>query len=104
MMYSYPLWLLLFLVLPLALLWILNFRTLIKHKVVLVAVLVGCLAVSVPWDILSVEDHIWYFSEPHIVGVWLWGLPVEEYVYISFVALLASSVTILVWERYGVKQ
>jgi len=77
---------------------------LIKHKVVLVAVLVGCLAVSVPWDILSVENHIWYFSEPHIVGLWLWGLPVEEYVYISLVALLASSVTILVWERYGVKQ
>ena len=103
-MYSYPLWLLLFLTLPLALIWIFKSQTLMKYKWVLVLTTIGCLIISVPWDILSVNDHIWYFSEPHIVGIWLLGLPIEEYVYISFVGLLAACVTILIWERYGVKQ
>jgi len=103
-MYSYPLWLLLFLTLPLALIWIFKFQTLIRYKLALTLTTIGCLILSVPWDILSVNDHIWYFSKPHIVGVWLLGLPIEEYVYISFVGLLASSVTILIWESYGVKR
>src|SRR6266487_880157 len=104
MMFSYPLWLLLFLTLPVVLIWIFNFQTLMKYKLVLGLIVIGCLAVSVPWDILSVNDQIWYFSKPHIVGISLLGLPIEEYIYISFVGLLASSVTVLIWERYGVKK
>src|SRR5215510_12410235 len=104
MMYSYPVWLLLFLTLPLAFIGIFKFQTLMKYKWVLILTTLGCLIVSVPWDILSVNDHIWYFSKPHIFGIWLWGLPIEEYLYILFVGLLSSSVTILLWERYGVKK
>lgn len=100
-MYSYPIWLVLFLILPLALLWIFKYKTLKKYTGVLGLTVAGCLAVSVPWDILSVNDHIWYFAKPHIFGLSLLGLPIEEYVYIAGVALLACSVTILVWERYG---
>jgi len=72
-----------------------------KYGSTLTLTAIGCLAVSVPWDILSVKDHIWYFSKPYILGVWLLGLPIEEYVYILFVGLLSASVTILLWERYG---
>jgi len=75
-----------------------------KYKLVLALTIIGCLAIAVPWDILSVNDHIWYFSEPYILGVWLFGLPIEEYIYITFVALLSSSVTVLLWEQYGVKK
>lgn len=104
MPYSYPLWLCLFLILPLAILWKIKFEILIKYKLVLTLTTLGCLAVSIPWDILSVKDRIWYFSIPHILGAWLLGLPVEEYIYISFVGLLSSCVTILFWEKYGVKK
>ena len=103
MMYSYPLWLLLFLTIPLALIWSLKFQTLMKYRLALTLTAIGCLAIAVPWDMLAVKDHIWYFSEPYIVGLWLLGLPVEEYVYILFVGLLCSSVTILLWECYGIK-
>ena len=98
-MYSYPIWLALFLILPLLLLWILRFQTLAKYKWILVLVAIGCLGISVPWDIMSVNDRIWYFSEPHIVGVWLMGLPIEEYLYILLLALLSACSTILLWER-----
>jgi lycopene cyclase domain-containing protein len=103
-MYSYPLWLLLFLVLPLVLLWTFKFQTFMKYKWVLVLVAIGCVGVSVPWDILSVNDRIWYFSEPHIVGIWLLGLPIEEYFYIVLLGVLSCCVTILLWERYGARE
>ena len=99
-MYSYPIWLVLFLIIPLLLLWAFKSQTLVKYKWVLVLVAVGSLVISVPWDIMSVNDRIWYFSEPHIVGVWLIGLPIEEYFYILLLALLSSCSTILLWERY----
>jgi lycopene cyclase domain-containing protein len=99
-MYSYPIWLFLFLILPLLLLGAFKLRTLAKYKGVLVLVVIGCLGISVPWDIMSVNDRIWYFSEPHIVGVWLMGLPIEEYFYILLLSLLSACSTILLWERY----
>src|SRR5512140_2602732 len=100
-MHTYPLWLLLFFSLRLGLLWAFNYRTLKQYASMLGLTVVGCLAVSVPWDILSVNDHIWYFRQPQISGVWLLGLPVEEYVYIACMGLLACTVTLLLWERYG---
>jgi lycopene cyclase domain-containing protein len=103
-MSSYPLWLLLFLILPLGLIGAFEFRTLMKYRLALALTAIGCLVLAVPWDMLAVSVHIWYFSEPYILGLWLWGLPVEEYVYILFVGLLSASVTILVWERYGVRK
>jgi len=103
-MYSYSLWLLIFLTLPLALIWSFKFRTLLKYRLALFLTALACLALAVPWDMLAVSDHIWYFSRPYILGVWLLGLPVEDYVYILFVGLLSSSVTILVWDRYGVRK
>jgi lycopene cyclase domain-containing protein len=103
-MYSYPIWLALFLILPLAALWIFAHKTLNKYLGVLTMVVIGSLAVSVPWDILSVNERIWYFAKPHILGPSVLGLPVEEYIYIVGVAVLACSVTILLWERYGEKK
>lgn len=103
-MRAYPLWLLLFLILPLGLIWTFQFRTLMRYRWPLLLTGIGCLAIAVPWDMLAVKDHIWYFSEPYILGVWLFGLPIEEYVYILFVALLSASVTVLAWERYGVRK
>lgn len=103
-MYSYPLWLLLFLTLPLGLIWGFKLRILIKYRMALLLTAMGCLFIAVPWDLLAVNDHIWYFSEPYILGIWLLGLPIEEYVYILFVGLLSASVTILAWERYGIRK
>lgn len=103
-MYSYRLWLLIFLTLPLGLISGFRFQILLKYRLVLTLTALGCLALAVPWDMLAVSDHIWYFSEPYILGVWLLGLPIEEYVYILFVGLLSASVTVLVWESYGSKK
>jgi lycopene cyclase domain-containing protein len=101
--YSYPIWLVFFLILPLALVWAFKFQNLWKYKWVLGITTLGCLVVAVPWDILSVNERVWYFTVPHIFGVWLLGLPLEEYVYIFCLSLINASLTVLLWERLRVR-
>lgn len=102
-MYEYLIWLLIFVILPLIILWIWKFRDLAKYKKVFFLAPVGSLIFSIPWDIIAVRENIWYFREPHILGIWLFGLSIEEYLFIIFVTLLFSSITVLLWKRLGVK-
>jgi lycopene cyclase domain-containing protein len=102
-MYEYLIWLLIFVILPFIILWIWKFRDLIKYKKVFFLATIGSLIFSIPWDVISVRENIWYFRKPHILGIWLFGLPIEEYLFIIFVTLLFSSITILLWEKLGVK-
>ncbi len=103
-MYEYPLWLLISVISPLVLLWIFRFNLLIKYKEALILAPIGSLIFSVLWDYIAIKEKIWYFTESHIFGIWFLGLPVEEWIFIIFVTLLFSSITVLLWEKYGVKK
>lgn len=88
-------------VLPLAVLWAVWWRQL-KDYWRVVALNVGfALAFAVPWDFLAIRTRIWYFTEPQVVGVWLLGLPVEEWLFISLVTALLTTVAVLAWRRWG---
>lgn len=67
-------------------------------------VIIGSILVSFPWDYIMIKERVWYFKEPHIIGIWLLNLPIEEWLFISLVALLFSTVTILLLEKYGVER
>ncbi len=103
MKYSYLIWLLLFVVLPLVVLWILHFKTLKKYSKVLFYAVIGALIFSYPWDYTAIKENIWYFTKPQIVGVLLLGIPVEEWFFIIFVTLLFSTTTILLWKKFDNK-
>ena len=47
--------------------------------------------IGIIWDQLSVRFGIWSFSSDKIIGN-LFGLPIEEYIFIIFVPLLAIMV------------
>ena len=66
-------------------------------------VVIGSIIFSVPWDYIAIRERIWYFTEQHIFGILLFGLPIEEWVFIIFMALLFSTITALLMEKYGVK-
>ena len=51
--------------------------------------------VGVIWDQISVRMGIWSFSQDMIVGN-LFGIPIEEYIFIIFVPLLVITVYTLV--------
>jgi lycopene cyclase domain-containing protein len=94
-------WLSIFVFLPILGLFVFFGRRLLKYWRVIGLSIIGALIFSVPWDIISVKEHIWYFEEPYIVGWWYAGLPLEEYLFIIFVTALFAMVSVLAWERYG---
>ena len=51
--------------------------------------------IGVIWDQISVRTGIWSFSEDKIIGN-IFGIPIEEYLFIIFVPLLTISVYTLV--------
>ena len=96
-------WLLIFTISPLMILWIWKFKYLTKYKIVFFLAPIGSLIFSIPWDIISVKENIWYFTEPHILGIYILWLPIEEWFFIILVTLVFSSVTVVLWKKFGVK-
>ncbi len=97
----YPGWLALFLALPLALVWATRGRLLWRCRRALGLTLLGALLLGGLWDALAVRVHIWYYAAANIAGLWLLGLPVEEWLWISGTALLFGCLAVLVKEREG---
>jgi lycopene cyclase domain-containing protein len=92
-MYLYLQLLIIFVVIPNAILLYVN-RKELSLKTLLVSLgILFCIAVL--WDQLSVRMEIWSFSPDEIVGV-VFGLPVEEYVFFLFVPLLSINVFVLI--------
>lgn len=104
MIYSYPLWLLIFAILPSVILWIFRFNQLKRYAKVLIGTLIFSLIFSLAWDYLAINDRVWYFEKPHISSIYLLALPIEEWIFIIAETLLFSTITIILWEKYGVNK
>lgn len=53
------------------------------------------LVFSVPWDLLAVNTKIWSFPRETNLGIYIGILPLEEYLFIIFITLLVSCLTII---------
>ena len=92
---AYIYWLFTFVWLPLIILWVANWKYLVKYRNVFLYCIVWALVFSIPWDIWAVKADIWHFPEDTNVGIWIGGLPLEEYFFIIFVTMLISTVVLL---------
>ena len=92
-MYLYILLMIVFAVVPsLVLLYILRDRINFKNLGISLLIL---FIIGVIWDQISVRMGIWSFSQDKIVGN-LFGMPIEEYLFMVFVPLLVITVYVLV--------
>ena len=101
MHYSYILWLAVFVATPLIIELIVFRKTLRTYHTPILLAPIGALVFSFPWDYISIQENIWYFREPYIAGIWLFGLPIEEWLFITLVTLLFATTAVIVWSRYG---
>jgi lycopene cyclase domain-containing protein len=92
-MYFYLQLLVIFVIIPNAILLCLNRREIAVRTLLISLGILFCIAVL--WDQLSVRMGIWSFSPNEIVGS-IFGLPVEEYLFFLLVPLLSINIYILI--------
>lgn len=63
----------------------------------LAATLVPVAAVFASWDLLAVRQGDWWYSARYTLGVWLLGLPVEEWLFFLMIPVCA----LLTYEALG---
>ena len=51
------------------------------------------------WDGIAIQVGVWYYDPATIAGVWLLGMPLEEWLWIVGVTLMFGSVTVVWMER-----
>ncbi|MDQ3249464.1 MAG: lycopene cyclase domain-containing protein [Chloroflexota bacterium] len=96
--YTYLLWL--FTCIGLPLLALLRWRLqLWQQRRALAWVLLGSLVGGWAWDALAVRFELWYYDPANIVGVWLLGLPLEEWLWIAGTTLLFGGLTVILAQR-----
>ena len=91
--YYYILLMLVFAVVPsIILLYILRDKIKIKNLAISLFIL---FIIGVIWDQISVRLGIWSFSQDKIIGN-LFGIPIEEYIFMIFVPILSIMIYTLV--------
>ena len=86
-MLNYWIWLFIYVFLPMALLIAYKGKLLSRYKRTIILCGIGSLAVAVPWDYFAIQRGQWWFPPEGIVGIWFFGLPLEEWIFISFIGM-----------------
>lgn len=98
-MYSYIIWLTIFVWLPLAILWSVYPFVIQKYwKIVFSMASLSCLG-GIPWDLWAVHKGIWYWTAGKTIGLSWLVLPLEEYLFIFFVPMLVATLTIIFYKK-----
>ncbi len=95
---TYLIWLAVFIGIPVLALLRRGARTAERRRALLL-VMLGSLAGGWLWDALSVRLGIWFYAPANILGVWLVGLPLEEWLWIGGVTLMFGLLTVVLVER-----
>lgn len=96
---TYIIWLALFVGLPLLALLAVARRALWQRRRALALCVGGALAGGWAWDALIVRLGAWYYDPRFILGWWVAGLPIEEWIWIVGVTLLFGGLTVALAER-----
>ena len=96
--YTYLLWLFFFMGVPL-LLQLRWWRLFWQQRRAILWTLLGSLVGGWLWDAAAVRFNLWYYEAERIAGIWWFGLPLEEWLWIVGVTLLFANLTVLLVER-----
>lgn len=96
---TYLIWLAIFLALPIAFLWLRWPGEIWSQRRALGWTVVGAMVGGWLWDGISIQASVWYYDPANIAGLWLGGMPLEEWLWIVGVTLMFGSLTIVVMER-----
>lgn len=71
-----------------------------KFRVVLVKVAIIGTVLGGVWDYIAVNFlKLWFFNPDTLLGVWLLGLPLEEWLFFIFVSMSVSTLALSIAKR-----
>ncbi len=91
----YLFWLAVFSWLPTVLIWLKYYQKLRRYPQTFLYSVLAALLISVPWDIIAVNQGIWRFPLQNVTGINFLSLPLEEYLFIIFETVFAVSLTLM---------
>ena len=95
----YLVFLVVFFALPLAALLAIR-RDVLRYKRTLLWSLLFTFTIGGFWDWLSVRTNVWRYDSAETLGMWLWGLPIEELIgFYLFGGLFIACVALTVLRR-----
>jgi len=100
-MLSYWIWLTIYVFTPMAVVLIWKKDLIMRYKRTVLLCGIGSLVFAVPWDHFAIKAGLWWFPESEILGIWFLGLPLEEWIFISFIGMEISMMA-LVWGEKNV--
>lgn len=53
------------------------------------------------WDAFAIHAGWWYYEPSQVVGIWLLGMPLEEYIFIFATSLFYILITLIGLEYWG---
>lgn len=68
----------------------------VNHWRIFPAVIIITLAIGIPWDYFGIKEGVWFF--PGIMGIWIFGIPLEEYLFFVSIAILGVLTTLIFYE------
>jgi len=86
-MLSYWIWLSIYVFLPMLVMVAWKHELLSKYRKTILLCGFGSLLVASVWDHYAIEAGLWSFPQQEILGIWFGGLPLEEWIFISFIGM-----------------
>ncbi|KKU91041.1 MAG: hypothetical protein UY21_C0013G0024 [Microgenomates group bacterium GW2011_GWA1_48_10] len=90
-MYIY--WLTIFLASPIILYVFIDRKIFTENRKIFSKTLFGALIFGIPCDIIGTFLGIWFFPKK-LIGLWLFGLPLEEYLFVFLATINLTYVTL----------
>lgn len=90
--FTYVTLLSIFIIIPTIITVLANLKIILTYKLVVISSL-AILPFTFLWDYFATIDRVWYFV--NIMNIWVLGLPIEEILFMTFLAIFVSSVTLI---------
>lgn len=95
MLAPYLSWLLIFVALPMGLLWVFNWPTIWKYRYILALCMAISVFVGLIWDYLDIQFKIWGWPSTCCTFPRVAGLPTEEILFMCLAGLNVSTMTLV---------
>lgn len=89
--FSYLFWLFIFCVPPIVYVWARK-HVWLRKNIKVIGIVVGASVAGWPVaDLFGTSWHAWSYSDSRVIGIWIFGAPIEDGLYAAVVAFVVAS-------------